>query len=101
MVWVVGIASVSYALSFAAVLAIALMQIYRKVRIFEKGACVNDFRVPKSIRNVTYCRGALDLEGGGQEEMDIDWEYPASRAAGISVLDDDTENFTLLMREQF
>lgn len=43
----------SYALSFAAVLAIALMQIYRKVRIFEKGAWVNDFRVPKSIRNVT------------------------------------------------
>ncbi len=31
--------------------------------------------------------------------IDIDWEYPGSSAAGISRSDNDTENFTLLMRD--
>lgn len=31
--------------------------------------------------------------------IDIDWEYPTSRAAGISASPDDTENFTLLMHD--
>ena len=31
--------------------------------------------------------------------IDIDWEYPTSNAAGISASDDDTANFTLLMRD--
>lgn len=31
--------------------------------------------------------------------IDIDWEYPTSRAAGISASPDDTDNFTLLMRD--
>lgn len=31
--------------------------------------------------------------------IDIDWEYPTSSAAGISSSEDDTENFTLLMRD--
>ncbi|MFZ4863451.1 glycoside hydrolase family 18 protein [Sphingobacterium sp. Mn56C] len=36
----------------------------------------------------------FDLDG-----IDIDWEYPTSAAAGISASPDDTENFTLLMRD--
>ncbi len=36
----------------------------------------------------------FDLDG-----IDIDWEYPTSDAAGISASPDDTENFTLLMRD--
>lgn len=31
--------------------------------------------------------------------IDMDWEYPTSTAAGISASPDDTENFTLLMKE--
>lgn len=31
--------------------------------------------------------------------IDIDWEYPSSSAAGISSSPDDTDNFTLLMRD--
>lgn len=31
--------------------------------------------------------------------VDLDWEYPSSNAAGISASVDDTENFTLLMRD--
>lgn len=31
--------------------------------------------------------------------IDIDWEYPTSRAAGISASPDDTDNFTLLMKQ--
>ena len=31
--------------------------------------------------------------------IDIDWEYPTSRAAGISASPDDTDNFTLLMHD--
>lgn len=31
--------------------------------------------------------------------IDIDWEYPTSRAAGISASPDDTDNYTLLMRD--
>ncbi len=31
--------------------------------------------------------------------IDLDWEYPTSSAAGISSSPEDTENFTLLMRE--
>lgn len=35
----------------------------------------------------------------GLDGIDIDWEYPTSRAAGISASDADTENYTLLMRD--
>ena len=35
-----------------------------------------------------------DLDG-----IDIDWEYPTSKAGGISASDDDTKNFTLLMED--
>lgn len=31
--------------------------------------------------------------------IDIDWEYPTSKAGGISASDDDTQNFTLLMKD--
>jgi chitinase len=31
--------------------------------------------------------------------IDMDWEYPTSRAAGISASPDDTKNFTFLMRD--
>ena len=36
----------------------------------------------------------FDLDG-----IDIDWEYPTSRAAGISASPDDTDNYTLLMHD--
>jgi len=36
----------------------------------------------------------FDLDG-----IDLDWEYPTSNSAGISSLPEDTENFTLLMRD--
>jgi len=36
----------------------------------------------------------LKLDG-----IDIDWEYPSSASAGISSSPDDTQNFTLLMRD--
>lgn len=35
----------------------------------------------------------------GIDGIDIDWEYPGSDAAGISSSENDTENFTLLMRD--
>ena len=38
------------------------------------------------------------IEEYGLDGVDLDWEYPTSRAAGISASPDDTENFTLLMR---
>lgn len=43
------------------------------------------------------CRRAIEqfqLDG-----IDIDWEYPTSSAAGISSSPDDTQNYTLLMRD--
>lgn len=35
----------------------------------------------------------------GLDGIDIDWEYPTSKAAGISSSPNDTKNFTLLMRD--
>lgn len=35
----------------------------------------------------------------GLDGIDMDWEYPTSSAAGISSSPDDTENYTLLMRD--
>lgn len=43
------------------------------------------------------CRRVVDEYG--LEGIDIDWEYPTSDAAGISSSPDDTDNFTLLMRD--
>ncbi len=43
------------------------------------------------------CRRIVDeynLDG-----IDIDWEYPTSKAAGISCSPDDTDNYTLLMHD--
>lgn len=39
------------------------------------------------------------VEEFGLDGIDIDWEYPTSDMAGISASPDDTENFTLLMKE--
>ena len=43
------------------------------------------------------CRRVVDEYG--LDGIDIDWEYPTSNAAGISCSPDDTDNFTLLMRD--
>lgn len=43
------------------------------------------------------CRRVIDefnLDG-----IDIDWEYPTSKAAGISASPEDTKNYTFMMRE--
>ncbi len=39
------------------------------------------------------------VEEFGLDGIDLDWEYPTSRAAGISSAPEDKRNFTLLMRE--
>lgn len=43
------------------------------------------------------CRCVMDEYG--LDGIDIDWEYPTSSAAGISASPDDTDNFTLLMKD--
>ncbi|MCR5130461.1 MAG: glycoside hydrolase family 18 protein [Prevotella sp.] len=43
------------------------------------------------------CKKAVDEYG--LDGIDIDWEYPTSNEAGISCSPDDTDNFTLLMRD--
>ena len=43
------------------------------------------------------CRRVVDEFG--LDGIDIDWEYPTSNEAGISCSPDDTDNFTLLMRD--
>ncbi len=39
------------------------------------------------------------VEEFGLDGIDIDWEYPTQKSAGISCSPDDTKNFTLLMRD--
>ncbi len=39
------------------------------------------------------------IEEYGLDGVDIDWEYPTSNVAGISASPDDTQNFTLMMRD--
>ena len=39
------------------------------------------------------------VERYGLDGIDIDWEYPTSSSSGISSSPDDTENFTLLMKQ--
>ena len=43
------------------------------------------------------CRRVVDQYG--LDGIDIDWEYPTSSVAGISSSPDDTDNYTLLMRD--
>ena len=43
------------------------------------------------------CRRVCDELG--LDGIDIDWEYPTQKSAGISASPQDTENFTLLMRD--
>ena len=43
------------------------------------------------------CRRKVDEFG--LDGIDIDWEYPTQSSAGISASPDDTQNFTLLMRD--
>lgn len=51
----------------------------------------------KRARFAADCRRVVDEYG--LDGIDIDWEYPTSDAAGISSSPDDTDNFTLLMRD--
>jgi chitinase len=47
-----------------------------------------------------FCKNCLTaVTTYGLDGIDIDWEYPTSKAAGISASPDDTQNFTLLMRD--
>ena len=43
------------------------------------------------------CKRVIDEFG--LDGVDLDWEYPTNSSAGISSSPDDTENFTLLMRD--
>lgn len=60
---------------------------------FSEMAANDDFRrsFAKDCRRVV---DKYNLDG-----IDIDWEYPTSSAAGISSSPDDTQNFTLLMKD--
>lgn len=47
-----------------------------------------------------FCQECLDaVKKYGLDGIDMDWEYPTSSEAGISSSPDDTENFTLLLKE--
>lgn len=52
-----------------------------------------------SLRTLFAKDCARTVEEFGLDGIDIDWEYPTSKAAGISHSDNDTENFTLMMRD--
>ena len=51
--------------------------------------------VPEKVRREL---PAVDEEYG-LDGIDIDWEYPTQKSAGISCSPEDTQNFTLLMRD--
>ena len=60
---------------------------------FSEMAASEEFRI-------SFCASCAEaVEEFGLDGIDIDWEYPTSSAAGISASVDDTENFTLLMRD--
>ena len=47
-----------------------------------------------------FCENCLAaVEQYNLDGIDLDWEYPTSDMAGISASDDDTENFTLLVKD--
>ena len=47
-----------------------------------------------------FCRNCQSaMQRYGLDGIDLDWEYPTSSAAGISSSPDDTQNFTLLVKE--
>ena len=49
---------------------------------------------------MAFCKDCKRItEEFGLDGIDIDWEYPTSNSAGISCSPDDTENYTLLMRD--
>jgi len=52
-----------------------------------------------SLRAAFSADCARVVEAYGLDGIDIDWEYPTSSAANISSSPDDTDNFTLLMRD--
>lgn len=53
----------------------------------------------EALRKAFCASCAKAVDDFGLDGIDIDWEYPTSDMAGISASPDDTENFTLLMRD--
>lgn len=60
---------------------------------FSEMACVDSLR-SAFVKDCARIVMAFGLDG-----IDMDWEYPSSKAAGIAALPEDIGNFTKLMRE--
>ena len=53
-----------------------------------------------SLRRLSFARECADaVKEFNLDGIDMDWEYPTNSNSGISSSPDDTENFTLLMRD--
>lgn len=59
----------------------------------------SEMAADKQLRQ-SFCKScAAKVEEFGLDGIDIDWEYPTNPGGGISYSENDTDNFTLLMRD--